>query len=127
MKRKEAYSENKFDIAFLLAKEASEAGDLDATNLLGILYERGLGVNRNIGEALILYEFAAAGGQAKAIYNLGKLLLNKEHDFFDPQKGEELLKNALELEILDAATQLSLAYYYGLVPGKGEEDATKSC
>ncbi len=57
-------------------KPASEAGDLDATNALGMMYKRGRGVPRDRGVSEQLFRKAAMAGHVKAQANLGEHLLN---------------------------------------------------
>lgn len=57
-------------------KHASEAGDLDATNALGMMYKRGRGVPRDSGVSEQLFRKAAMAGYVKAQANLGDHLLN---------------------------------------------------
>jgi TPR repeat protein len=55
-------------------KPASEAGDLDATNTLGMMYKRGRGVPRDSGVSEQLFRKAAMAGHVKAQANLGEHL-----------------------------------------------------
>ena len=43
---------------------AAEQGNLDSLSNLATMYKDGVGVERDIGKAVILYEKAAAGGHA---------------------------------------------------------------
>jgi uncharacterized protein len=52
---------------------AAEAGDLEAQNNVGEIYERGLGTEPNYEAALIWYQKAADKGHAAALFNLGTL------------------------------------------------------
>jgi TPR repeat protein len=51
----------------------AECGDLDAQFRLGVMYEHGDGVVKNLTEAIKWYERAAQAGNAKAQNNLGYL------------------------------------------------------
>ena len=52
-------------------KVKAEAGDKDAQHNLGVMYERGEGVQQNRKEAVKWYRKAAEQGLAEAQYNLG--------------------------------------------------------
>jgi len=52
---------------------AAEAGDADAQNTVGEIYERGLGAEPNYEAALIWYGKAAAQKYSRALFNLGTL------------------------------------------------------
>jgi len=53
--------------------EAAEAGDAEAQNNVGEIYERGLGTEPNYDAAVIWYQKAAAQGNSRAQFNLGTL------------------------------------------------------
>lgn len=51
----------------------AEDGNAEAQNALGVLYEAGLGVERNRQKAAVWYKKAATQGDVHAQYNLGRL------------------------------------------------------
>jgi uncharacterized protein len=62
-----------YDEAAFWAKKAAAAGNGNAQNMLGYLYEYGLGVQRDPGKALKWFRKGALQGNAKAQANLGAL------------------------------------------------------
>lgn len=64
----EAISYDSFSAA-LLSK--AEAGDIDAQYSLGLIYENGLGIEKNMDKAIECYRIAAENGNANAQYHLG--------------------------------------------------------
>ena len=56
-------------------KNLAEAGDPDSRSKLGILYARGVGVNKDLAEAAKLFEQAAREGHAKAQVDLAAAYL----------------------------------------------------
>ena len=54
-------------------RKAAEQGDVRAQNNLGVRYENGQGVGKDINEAVKWYRKAAEQGDAKAKENLRKL------------------------------------------------------
>jgi hypothetical protein len=50
-------------------------GDADATNNIGYLYERGIGVQVDYAEAMKWYRRAADLGYAEAMYNIGMMFV----------------------------------------------------
>jgi TPR repeat protein len=66
-----AYLHDDYSAAFREFKPLAEQGSAPAQNFLGLLYEKGEGVQQNTPEALHWYEAATAQGHAKAAYNLG--------------------------------------------------------
>lgn len=61
-------------------KGLAEKGDAKAQTLLGLLYEKGVGVEKDVEKALSYYEKAALQGLPEAESALGHLLLSLEKD-----------------------------------------------
>ena len=55
-------------------RNASAAGDVLSIYYLGMCYEHGRGVEQSIKEACLLYSRAAEGGNADAMYAIGRLI-----------------------------------------------------
>ena len=51
--------------------EAADAGDAASQCDLGVMYELGLGFEKNLDQAFVYFEKSAEQGYAKAQYNLG--------------------------------------------------------
>jgi uncharacterized protein len=66
-----AYREGAYSTAFQRWIVLAEAGDAKAQNNLGVLYRRGLGVEKNSTKAVEWYEKSANQKFAKAQFNLG--------------------------------------------------------
>ena len=58
-----------------IAEPFAEQGDANARHLIGYLYERGLGVERDVAKALELYSQAATQGNTDAMLALGDLAM----------------------------------------------------
>src|SRR5262249_41518323 len=81
--------------------------------ILGILYYKGEGVERDYAKARALFEWAASMGDASAISNLGSLYLNGEGVARDYAKARDLFeKAAVQGEAL-GMTNLGLLYESG--------------
>lgn len=61
--------------ALPLFRASAEAGDIYGYNNMGYAYEKGVGVEPDIDEAIAWYEKAAEGGQPNAPINLGLIYL----------------------------------------------------
>ena len=61
-------------------RELAKKGDPKAQTLLGLLYEKGVGVGKDAEKAISYYEKAALKGIPQAESNLGHLLLNMERE-----------------------------------------------
>lgn len=68
-----AYLSGNYGRAVGLWIPLAEAGNPDAQNNLGIMYENGEGVARDVAEAARLFRLAAGRGHAEAQFNLGLL------------------------------------------------------
>ncbi len=68
-----AYDRADYKSALRVWLAAAEAGDADAQNNVGEIYERGLGGQPNYEAAVIWYQKAADQGYARAMFNLGTL------------------------------------------------------
>jgi hypothetical protein len=68
-----AYDRSDYKSALKVWMAAAEAGDPDAQNNVGEIYERGLGGQPNYEAAVIWYQKAADQGYGRALFNLGTL------------------------------------------------------
>lgn len=97
--------------AFLLFMQAGDRGHPMAQFNLGLCYENGKGVEKDLVKAVECYENAAAQGQAGAMYNLAILYMQGEGGLSkDLQHSIELLKEAAEHGLCKAQSFLGLYY-----------------
>src|SRR3984893_3568751 len=68
-----AYDRADYKSALRVWMAAAEAGDAEAQNNVGEIYERGLGGEPNFEAAVIWYQKAADQGYSRALFNLGTL------------------------------------------------------
>jgi hypothetical protein len=68
-----AYDRADYKSALRVWMASAEAGDPDAQNNVGEIYERGLGGQPNFEAAVIWYQKAADQGYSRALFNLGTL------------------------------------------------------
>ena len=61
---------------------------------IGLCYQRGLGVDVDLGKARAWYEKAAKNGNTVAYTPLGKMLINGEGGKVEKSKGLQYLKKA---------------------------------
>jgi len=101
-----AYKAGSYDRAIGLRMPLAEAGDPRAQEFIGILYEEGHGVPKDIGVALSWYERAAEGGDMAAQYNLGRIFLEGKLIEPDVERGRELLERAADQGDQDALALL---------------------
>ena len=67
------FSQNRYEEATPLLEQASQAGDAQAQNLLGIMHMNGIGMDIDAHRAFELFNAAAYGGLKEGHYNLSNL------------------------------------------------------
>lgn len=91
-------------------KMAVANGEVEAAHNLGFMYERGIGVEKNVDEAIKWYKVGAEGGVADSQWNLA---LMYQKVLGDQSKTLEWYAVAAEQGHLASKFNLGLAYYYG--------------
>lgn len=93
--------------AFKLANEEAKNGNPNASLLLGMLYDRGLGVAKNSQEALYWYEKAPINPVSAFI--LGSYYYEGRHVHKNKEKGLDLLKQSQNGDFSYASLNLAIA------------------
>ncbi|ARN82213.1 hypothetical protein B1812_15220 [Methylocystis bryophila] len=101
------------DAADWLEKAASQGFAL-AQLRLGILYGKGVGVNRDYAAARKWFQAAAENGNALAMHNLAVLISDGHGRKPDPAAANAWFRKAAELGVLDSQYNLGLDYMQGL-------------
>ena len=91
----------------------AEDGNAEAQFNLGALYESGLGVPKNLGDAAGWYVLAAAQGQVSAQYNLGVMYAEGRGVERDYTRAAEWLRRAAEQGHAKAQYNLAVLYQTG--------------
>lgn len=73
-----AYNKKDYLSALQEFKPLAEQGSADAQNALGVMYEKGFGVEKNDGQAIRWYRQAAEQGNENSQLNLGVLFANRQ-------------------------------------------------
>lgn len=119
----QAFSAGKYEQALRLWLPIAEKDNADAQYNLGILYQKGLGVEKNPKAAFIWYKRASANGNTDAMYNLG-IMYNKGRVIYrSPKDAIKWWKKAAELGNAEAQFNIAVEYFYGRTLGK---DVTKA-
>ena len=69
-------TEKYYPEALSVYRRAADAGYAVAMNNLGIMYQNGNGVAKDVSEAIVWYQKAAAAGNSVGMYNLGAVYAN---------------------------------------------------
>lgn len=110
------------ELEFSKVLAQASAGDANAQNLLGAMYQTGSGIVRSDEEAARWYSEAADQGHAAAQANLGAMYMEGKGIAKDSEKGVELLKLSAAQKLPLGIARLGTAY----VRGWGiEQDAEK--
>jgi hypothetical protein len=102
----------------------AERGHPQAQQLLGHLYEKGIGVEKNAPKAALYYEKAAKQGVGEAQMRLGLMFRNGEGVAKNPKAAEKWLKRAAKQNIGMAQYHLGQMYLHGEVSSPNLEAAS---
>ena len=101
-------------------RKQAEAGDAFAQLNLGATYDNGLGVERDVEQALYWYQQAAERGLAEAQFNLAHLLVEQE---ISSVAAAEWMQMAAEQGMPDAQYLLGVIYAEGIGVPMNDEKA----
>lgn len=97
--------------------EAVKEDNVYALTRLGKIYLTGIpDINPDIEKALSYLKEAAEKGNDNAQYALGKIYLDNESDYYDPEKGIKLLESIKDKNMY-ALAKLGNVYLWGKHPG----------
>ena len=117
------YDNKEYDKAFESFKKACDGGNMRGCFILGAMYERGNGVEKNEQKAAELYKKACDGGNMVGCGNLGTMYAKGSGVEKDLGKAVELFKKACDSGNMRGCYNLGLMYE----KGKGvEEDFSKA-
>ena len=116
------YDNNEYDQAFPLMLQAAEAGLDSAQNMVGWLYDGGMGTAKNDEEACKWYLLAAEAGNANAQSNIGVKYLYIEDKL---EEGVRWLRKAAEQNHAGAQDILGRLYLQGHGVPKDTNEAIK--
>lgn len=98
-----AFQRGRYLTAFQLALPRANAGDPAAQTLIAELYEKGLGVPRDVREATAWYGIAAKNGNIEAQFAYAVKLLEGKHVKPNPEEARVMMKNAADAGHASAA------------------------
>lgn len=100
--------------AIPLLRKAANDGDPWAQYSLGLAYQEGIGVRKNIGHAQKWYQLSANQGYDSALLNLGKLIANRgNHSYEKYAQALKLFRRAARRGNRNAMYNMGLYYEYG--------------
>ena len=114
----QAFTTGNYEQALRLWLPLAEEDNADAQYNLGILYQKGLGVEKNPKTAFIWYKRASANGHTDAMYNLGIMYDKGRVIYRSPKDALKWWKKAAELGNASAQYNVAVEYFYGRTLGK---------
>jgi TPR repeat protein len=112
------HDNNKFKQAFDIFKRQKNLSPQELF-YMAVIYENGLGIEKNINKAIILYEMSGERGHIKAFYNLGYIYRNKM------QNENAILYFEKAINIPEAKCYLAYLLEFGYGVTKNNERAKK--
>ena len=119
-KAKALFKESKIGLLNLAGRN-----DPQAQAFLGVMYNRGMGVEQDFKEAVKWYRKAAEQGNAVAQYNLGQMYREGQGVEQDFKEAVKWYRKAAEQGDVDAQYNLGVMYATGRGVEKDEEEAIK--
>jgi TPR repeat protein len=110
---------------FAMVKAVAKQGKASAQYCLGVCYKNGLGVSKDLGEAVKWFRKAAEQGDASAQYCLGVCYKNGEGVSKDFEEAVKWFRKAAEQGDANAQTMLGACYCNGEGVSKDLEEAVK--
>jgi len=103
----------------------ADRGHSGAQHIVGMLYEKGIGVEKNVDKAVEYYEKAAKQGFAGAQARLGVMYRLGDGVAKDPKLAEKWLKKAARQDVAEAQYHLAQMYLHGETTSPNVDAALK--
>ena len=105
-----SYEDKDYKEAFTIAEAAAKKGDARAMAMLGVLYQKGLGVTADLNKAVDWYADAAEKDNLGAQYSLGEIYLSGELGEPDTERGRYWMLKAAGQGKPEAQHRLGLMF-----------------
>ncbi len=113
------------DDALALFRKAAAVGHAGAMNSLGLAYDRGIGVAKDIGEATRWYRRSAEAGNSAAMRRLGFAFRNGDGVSVNPVQALRWFRRAADAGNVQAMSEVGQAYSHGLGASQDSAEAAK--
>jgi TPR repeat protein len=113
------------DDALALFRKAAALGHAGAMNSLGLAYERGVGVAKDLGEAARWYRRSAEAGNSAAMRRLGFAFRHGDGVSVNPAQAARWFRRAAEAGNVQAMSEIGQAYEHGLGVPQDPAEAAK--
>lgn len=112
-----------YALAVKWLRKAADAGNPKAQSLLGVCYENGFGVEKNLVAAIVFYSKAVDQGIALVYNNLGCIYGDKFGSFYNEKVAFKFFQKAAEQGNPFGQYNLAVAYLYGLGVERNYQEA----
>ena len=120
-----AFKAGSYEKALRLWLPIAEKDNADAQYNIGILYMKGLGVEKNEKTAFVWYKRSAANGNTDAMYNLGTMYNQGRVVIRSTKDAVKWWKKSAELGNASGQFNLGVVYAYGRRVKQNTEEALK--
>ena len=120
-----AFQSGNYEKALRLWLPIAEKDNADAQYNIGILYMKGLGVEKNEKTAFIWYKRSAANGNTDAMYNLGTMYNQGRVVVRSTKDAVKWWRKSAELGNASGQFNLGVVYAYGRRVKQNTEEAIK--
>jgi tetratricopeptide (TPR) repeat protein len=107
------FKSEQYELAFNSCLTAAKSNDMQAQNLLGVIYERHLGADTDYEKAIHWYESALEQGERFAPFNLAELYRTRKAGIRDEEKAVEYYTMSAERGYGEAQFSLGVMYFEG--------------
>ena len=121
----QAFTAGNYEQALRLWLPLAEKDNAGAQYNLGILYMKGLGVEKNLKTAFIWYKRASTNGNTDAMFNLGTMYNKGKVVSRSPKDANKWWLKAAELGNAAAQFNIAVEYAYGKNLEKNVDEAIK--
>ncbi|MEO6209315.1 MAG: PEGA domain-containing protein [Gemmatimonadaceae bacterium] len=119
-----AYSDKQYAAALLACTREANAGNQQAQRNLAVIYDQGLGVNKDPAQAAIWFRKAAQTGNRDATFQLASMYEQGRGVPKDPKQALDWYRKAALLGDADSQVKLGRAYLNGDDVDKDEGEAS---
>jgi PEGA domain/Sel1 repeat len=119
-----AYSDKNYPAALLACTREANAGNQQAQRNLAVIYDQGLGVNKDPAQAAIWFRRAAETGNKDATFQLASMYEQGRGVPQDQKQALDWYRKAALLGDADSQVKLGRAYLDGKVVDKDEDEAS---
>lgn len=106
----DSYMNGEYESAFYFFQKAANQSYADAQYQLGLMYNQGVGVEKNVNQAKSFFELATKQNHAESAYQLGLLYENSQDETPNYEEARHWYEKAANNDHLEAQYKLATLY-----------------